>query len=170
MARLFFAVWPDESSARALAELAKSLAARSEGRAVPMEKIHLTLAFLGEVDDGDRARVLASAARLRARAFTLSLDHGGSFRRAGVAWAGASQPPAELLALQAKLESRLRERGFPLDERPFAPHVTLARRTARAIGRLPIAPIEWRASRFTLVRSETGTGRYAVEERWTLRD
>jgi 2'-5' RNA ligase len=98
------------------------------------------------------------------------LDESGSFRRAGVAWAGTSSPPPELIALQAKLEARLRGRGFAFEERPFAPHVTLARRTGRALARVPIAPIAWRARSFTLVRSEAGTGRYVVEERWELRD
>jgi 2'-5' RNA ligase len=170
MARLFFALWPDEAAVGALAEWARRLAGDAEGRAVPAEKIHMTLAFLGETSDERRAEALRTAAGLRPRAFALALDEVGSFRRAGVAWVGASRPPAELVALQSRLESALRGRGFALDDRAFAPHVTLARRTQRAIARRAIAPIVWRAEAFTLVRSEAGTGRYVVEERWDLRD
>ena len=170
MARLFFALWPDAEEARALGALALALAAESGGRPVPVGKIHLTLAFLGPVADAQRPAALAAASGLRASAFTLELDQVGAFRRAGVAWAGMSSPPARLLRLQARLADRLRAGGFPLDERPFAPHLTLARRTMRPVGRRAIAPVAWTAKRFTLVRSETGTGRYVVEREWALRE
>ena len=170
MARLFFALWPPEEEARALGALAAELAAESGGRAVPVAKIHLTLAFLGSVEGGARPAVLAAATGLRASAFTLALDEVGAFRRAGVAWAGMSSPPARLLRLQARLAERLGAAGFTIDDRPFAPHVTLARRTLRAVVRRRVAPLAWTATRFTLVRSETGTGRYVVEEEWALRD
>jgi RNA 2',3'-cyclic 3'-phosphodiesterase len=165
--RLFYAVWPDAAGARALAALAVRVAEATGGRPVREDQIHLTLAFLGEVDDSRRRAVL-DAAKFRARPFELVIDRTGAFRRAGVAWAGPSESPKELLDLQARIQSRLRERGFALDERPFAPHVTLARRTLRLAGAVVIEPVAWRASEFTLVRSETGTGRYSIEERWKL--
>jgi RNA 2',3'-cyclic 3'-phosphodiesterase len=168
VARLFFAVWPDEDAARALAALALRLADASGGRPVPLEKVHMTLAFLGEVPDEARTAARRAASRIRARAFTVALDHVGAFRRAGVAWAGSSVPPPALLSLQRRLDDRLRDCGFTLEERPFTPHVTLARRTRRAVARAAIEPIPWRARELTLVRTEAGTGGYAVEERWAL--
>ena len=170
MARLFFALWPGEDQTGALGALALRLAAETDGRPVPVEKIHMTLAFLGAVADEARPAALAAASNLRATAFELVLDHAGAFRRAGVAWAGTSSPPAELLRLQARLAGRLRVAGFELEDRAFAPHVTLARRTVRAIARRPIEPVAWTARRFTLVRSETGTGRYVIEKEWALRE
>ena len=169
MTRLFFALWPGAEEARSLGTLALALAAESGGRPVPAEKIHLTVAFLGAVADEARPAALAAASALRASAFALELDHVGAFRRAGVAWAGASSPSPRLIRLQALLAERLRAAGFALDDRPFAPHVTLARRTMRAVARRAIAPVAWTATRFTLVRSETGTGRYVVEREWALR-
>jgi RNA 2',3'-cyclic 3'-phosphodiesterase len=168
--RLFFALWPDEAAARALAALAASLAGQAGGKPVPLEKIHMTLAFLGPVAEDRRAHALEAAARLRPRAFELILDRVGAFRRAGVAWAGTSSPPERLLGLQSKLEARLRERGFGLEDRPYTPHVTLARRIERAVPRAATARIVWTAREFTLVRSETASGRYVVERRWDLRD
>ena len=170
MARLFFALWPDEAAARALAALASSLAGEARGKPVPVEKIHATLVFLGEVRDERRAEALEAASRIRPRAFELVLDRVGAFRRAGVAWAGTSAPPERLLELQSKLEARLRDRGFGLEERAYTPHITLARRIERAVRQAPIAPIAWAAREFTLVRSETGSGRYVVERRWDLRE
>jgi len=167
VARLFYAVWPDAECARALAAHALRLAEETGGRPVREDQIHLTLAFLGDVSDARRAAAL-DAAKIRGRPFELSIDRTGAFRRAGVAWAGPSETPKGLLDLQAKVESRLRERGFELDERKFAPHVTLVRRTLRSAVATSIEPIPWRVGEFTLVRSETGTGRYSIEQRWKL--
>ena len=170
MGRLFFAAWPDARSASALAALAGRLAAEAGGKAMPEAKIHLTLAFLGMVDDSKRAAAIEAANATAWKAFDLAVDRTGSFRRARVAWAGISHPPPPLLALQSRLEGALRDRGIELDDRPFAPHMTLVRNAARAIPGSAIEPIAWRVDAFTLVRSETGTGRYVVEERWAPGD
>jgi len=168
VARFFFAVWTDGACARALEALAPSLAEVAGGKAVPAEKIHMTLAFLGEIDDDARRRASEAARPVALPPFDLALDRVGGFRRARVAWAGASQAPAPLLELQSRLEAGLRASGFDLEERAFAPHVTLARKTTLSLPPAAIAPIAWRIDAFTLVRSDTGSGRYAIEERWEL--
>jgi 2'-5' RNA ligase len=170
VARLFFAAWPDSPSAAALAALAGQLAAEAGGKAMPEAKIHLTLAFLGSIDDARRAAAIDAARVVAWEPFELAVDRTGSFRRARVAWAGISRPPRALVALQSALEGALRDRGIALDDRPFAPHMTLVRNAARAIPGSSIEPIAWRVDAFTLVRSETGTGRYIVEERWAPGD
>ena len=167
MARLFFAVWPDAAAAAALEKLAREVAEVAGGKPVRGAKLHLTLAFLGEVDAA-RMEALADCARLRAHAFRLELDQVGAFRRARVAWAGASAPPPALLDLQEKLASRLAKAGFTLEEREYTPHVTLARRIDRPLPRASIPALAWKTQELTLVRSETGTGRYTVMERWPL--
>lgn len=168
MARLFFALWPDEEAAAQLASLSASLADIAQGKPVPREKIHVTLAFLGEVDARACDEALAAAAGARSQAFTLKLDGVGSFKAARVGWAGCARVPAALSGLQSGLASRLRDRGFALEDRPFVPHVTLSRHARRRIPEARIAPIAWEAREFTLVRSETGSGRYVVMERWAL--
>jgi 2'-5' RNA ligase len=167
MARLFFAVWPDAAAAAALAVLARQLAGVCGGRPVPAEKLHITLAFLGEVD-ADRTADLLGCAAARARPFRVELDRVGAFRRAGVAWAGPSMPAPELVALQEALAACLGAKGFALEEREFNPHLTLVRRIERKTPVASISPIAWNADAFTLVRSETGIGRYTVVERWPL--
>ena len=168
MARLFFAIWPDEETARALAQVAVALAGLAGGKPVPREKIHLTLAFLGSVDAERDAAAREAARSIRGAGFELVLDQVGSFRAAGVGWAGSSDPPPRLMRLAARLSAALAARGFALEDRPFTPHVTLARRIARSVPRAPLPPLSWQASALTLVRSETGTGRYAIEESWAL--
>jgi RNA 2',3'-cyclic 3'-phosphodiesterase len=168
MARLFFALWPGEDGARELGVVARSLAELAAGKPTPPEKIHLTLAFLGETDEERALTAGLAASKVRAVAFSFALDVVGSFKRSGIAWAGASQPVAELEGLQTSLARELAAAGFALEERPFAPHVTLARRIARRVPRAPMPPLEWRAREFTLVRTEPGSGRYTIVESWPL--
>ena len=167
MPRLFFALWPDEAARDRLATLAGRLAAQLAGKPVPAEKIHLTLAFLGEVGGGD-ARARDAATAIRSRAFEARFDQVGSFRGAKVAWAGAGRPADALLELQSTLESSLRAAGFDLEERPFRPHMTLVRRISRTLAPGRIEPIAWTAREFSLVRSDTSTGRYERVDDWNL--
>ena len=166
MARLFFALWPGADAAARLAEVADQLAARAGGKPVPPARIHLTLAFLGEVAAPLRESLLGIEAK--GARFRLTLDRVGSFRGARVAWAGPSAPPPELLALQSWLAGQVEARGCVLEERAFAPHVTLVRKIGKAVAGAPIDPVAWEARELSLMRSEAGTGRYWTERTWDL--
>jgi 2'-5' RNA ligase len=167
VSRLFFAVWPDASAAAALADLARTLAEPLEARPAPGDKIHLTLAFLGEVADADLERAVEAGDAVRADPFELALDHVGSFRRAKVAWAGTAQPPGALVALNEELVGVLARLALPFEEREFTPHVTLARKIARPLPRTALPrPISWRAEAFSLVKS--AGGRYENVASWDL--
>jgi len=164
MARLFFALWPDAGARARLAPLGSELAAAASGKPVPIAKVHLTLAFLGEVEQARIAVAVEAAHAVRWKRFGFALDRVGSFRGARVAWAGCERVPEPLAALASGLAAGLAEAGFALEDRPYAPHATLARRIARAVAADAIEPIPWAVDGFSLVRSETGTGRYAVLE------
>lgn len=168
MARLFFAIWPEAAAARELAQVAQSLAALAGGKSVPAGKIHMTLAFLGSLDEEATGSVVAAAARVKGAPVSMTLDLVGSFRRARVGWAAPSQPVAELGALQDALATALRSRGFELDDRAFTPHATLVRKIDQPVPREPMPPVRWRSKALTLVES-TGDGRYEVVESWGLR-
>ena len=167
--RLVFALWPGERVRAALAEVSVVLSGGARGRAVAPEKIHLTLAFLGEVG-AERLDAVRDAARAApGPRFELALDEVGSFRKARVAWAGPSSAPPPLVEWQARLDRELRGRGFALDERAFAAHVTLVRKIEIAVARAPMPAIRWRPRALALVKSMPGTGRYEVRESWELR-
>ena len=153
--RVFFAVWPEPSLGAALAALAAEVAREAGGRPTALENIHLTLAFLGAQPVPRMAALCALAARVGGHSFVLTLDEIGCFRKAGIAWLGASAPQLELIALQQRLASELRARRFPVDERPYAPHLTLARRVEVGIRRSLSAPIVWKVGSFALMASET---------------
>ena len=170
MERLFFAIWPDEESAKRLAVLARELAGAAGGKPVPAAKVHLTIAFLGALAPARAALAREAGAATRAAPFDLSLDRRGSFRGARVAWAGCEATAPGLARLHDALARSLRDRGFELEERDFAPHVTLVRRIERAVERRETEAIAWRTGALTLVRSEPGTGDYKVVERWILEE
>lgn len=92
------------------------------------EGIHLTLKFLGEIDAAKTERVMAALAAPD-QPFTLEVKGLGCFpncKRPRVLWAGVSAPP-KLLDLAAGVEAAMRRLGFPSEDRPFSPHLTLAR-------------------------------------------
>jgi len=90
--------------------------------------LHLTLRFVGEVDEGVAADIDDALARLQARRFTLQLAGAGVFGdgKPRQLWVGVEREPA-LSALQGKIEQALIRIGIPPEPRKFAPHVTLAR-------------------------------------------
>jgi len=162
--RLFFAIWPDAGSVERLRATAEALAPRVGGRPVPRDNLHVTLAFLGDLDDARAAA--AAAVPLESTAFALALDRLGSFRRARVAWAGCTRAPPALLELESRLSARLRAEGFALEERPFTPHVTLLRKIERALPAEAVEVIGWEVKEVTLVQSRAG--RYGIVKRWVL--
>jgi RNA 2',3'-cyclic 3'-phosphodiesterase len=89
---------------------------------------HLTLRFIGELDEGTAADIDAALLRLKARPFSLQLAGVGTFGgdKPRQLWVGVEREPA-LGALQGKIEQALMRVGLPPEPRKFTPHVTLAR-------------------------------------------
>ncbi len=124
--RLFAAIcFPEEIKAR-LEEVLTELSRQAEGNFTRPENLHLTLAFLGETP---RLRAAQAAMHsVKGSPFVLTAKGLGRFRRPGgdICWMGLLPCP-ELLAVQEQLASALRAAGFPLEGRPFTPHLTLGR-------------------------------------------
>ena len=170
MARLFFALWPDAAAQAALATQGREIAKRCGGRPVPAANLHLTLVFLGEVEPARIEPLRRAADAVAGNTFTLGLDRVGGFRRAGVAWAGCRQSPAGLIALQAGLERRIRDAGFSPDDRPFVPHLTLARRVREPVEPGEVEAVSWRANSFALVETARGESAYRTLAEWPLEE
>jgi RNA 2',3'-cyclic 3'-phosphodiesterase len=90
--------------------------------------LHLTLRFIGEIDEGLAADVDEALARLKARRFQLHLAGVGTFggNRPHALWVGVEKN-RDLVALRDKIEQALVRVGLAPEGRRFAPHVTLAR-------------------------------------------
>jgi 2'-5' RNA ligase len=93
---------------------------------------HLTLRFIGEIDEGQAEDVDAALNQIRAPRFDLALATIGHFGLRQL-WVGVERNDV-LQNLHGKIESALRRLGLPPDERRYTPHVTLARlkRTSEA--------------------------------------
>ena len=133
MTRTFIAVELDAGMRAALERMIARLRRAAPGmRWSDPAGLHLTLAFLGELDDERlaAAREATEAAARFARTFRIEVGAPGYFGpqwAPRVIWAGVGGETARLLAVQKTLAHELEERGFAPEERPFAPHLTLAR-------------------------------------------
>jgi RNA 2',3'-cyclic 3'-phosphodiesterase len=139
MTRTFIALELNEELQQFLAEIIHQLSqALPDVRWVDPHGIHLTLAFLGELDDeqlGEAFHAVAAAAQksipLEYRIKGLGIF--GSQQQPRVIWIGVEDMPSgkiqgSPLHFAHRLLSReLGSRGFALDKRPFSPHLTLAR-------------------------------------------
>jgi 2'-5' RNA ligase len=124
--RLFIAIeLPDE---------VKRLLGRMRGdipgaRWVPVEQLHLTLAFLGEVDDATAKLLTAELTTIQAPGFELRFSGPGCFpdrRRPRVLWVGLEQEPL-LSSLASLVRKAVLSCNIPQEERPFSAHITLSR-------------------------------------------
>jgi len=129
--RLFVAMDIPEDVRAALEVLAIKLRiACRHARWTRIEGLHVTLKFIGETPSEKVAEIEAALATLPSHApIPLNFRGLGFFpneRRPRVLWAGIEAGP-ELAALAAEVETALHPLGIPREERPFSPHLTLAR-------------------------------------------
>ena len=95
---------------------------------------HLTLRFIGEVDEGAAADIDLALAQIRAPGFDVTMATVGHFGLR-MLWVGIERNPA-LQHLHEKIESALNRMGYEPEERRYTPHVTLARLKGTNDGKL----------------------------------
>lgn len=169
--RLFFALWPNAELQAALHLAGQSLQKAFGGRVVRTENIHLTLAFLGSVPVERADELLAIGGSIMARRFELKLTETGCWKRSAVGWIAPESLPEPLKDLELELRSRLLAAGFRVDDRPFAPHVTLLRKAkCRTQPAQLQTPLDWLLDHFVLMRSDTLESgvEYSQVGRWKL--
>jgi 2'-5' RNA ligase len=135
--RLFIALDLDDKARAAMAAAQKRLAAgigdasRSSLKWIPPDRLHLTLVFLGEVDDARAPVVIdAAGADLAQAPFDVAYVGVGVFPARGapkVLWVGVGAGAREVIDLQQALAARVSAAGDRIESRPFSPHLTLAR-------------------------------------------
>jgi 2'-5' RNA ligase len=169
-ARVFFALWPDEDTREALAAWSHAAHALCGGRAIPAQRIHLTLFFVGAVERSRIEALESAAGAVRAEPFDITFDTVGYWRHNHIVWAGASRCPPALPAVAASLSAILAAHGYPPEERAYVPHVTLVRNAERKPAPAAVAPAVWRVREFVLAESVPAPGgvRYEVRRRWPL--
>ena len=152
--RLFLALEPPPDLRDALGQLATAARRHCGGQRVPDENLHLTLAFLGEVDVARANRLSGWVSRLRPSPGSWTLDTFGRFHRPGIVWAGGSHPDPLLHGLQARLWDELALQGLEPPAKAYTPHVTLVRQAGSLeTSVLPDFRLHWHYRQIVLMRS-----------------
>jgi 2'-5' RNA ligase len=121
MPRLFVAIDPPtDIKTRLIAAMSGVPGARWQ----TADQLHLTLRFIGDVDDETAGRIAQRLAAIKHPRFDLAVSGSGAFENA--LWAGLADCPA-LFGLQSQIESAVVRTGLPSETRAYLPHITLAR-------------------------------------------
>jgi 2'-5' RNA ligase len=147
------------------------------------QNLHLTLKFLGETPTSQLEKLSNAAAAAVAgfSPFQVSIEGTGLFPKHGkprVLWIGVKDSSGKLAELQTRLELECAREGFAKEERPFHPHLTLARlRQPQGAGRLAAAhealnfePATVKITELLVLRSEQSQNgsKYSVISRHEL--
>jgi 2'-5' RNA ligase len=133
MTRTFVALEMNNALQSHLAGVIRQVAQALPGiRWVDASRIHLTLAFLGELTDEQVTEAIEATEMVaqQARPFSYRLSHLGTFgspRYPRVIWMGVEEASGSLASIHRMLNQQLQRRGFEVETRSFSPHLTLAR-------------------------------------------
>lgn len=164
--RLFVALAPPAEAVAELAAVLRDLPPQPRVRWTRPEQWHITLAFLAEVDDRTRVQLVERLGRVAGRhpALSLALAGGGRFG-AQVLWTRIEGDRVPLRRLVDGVRAAARRCGLPTEQRPYRPHLTLARSAKPAPDLRPlVAALQgfvgstWPATELHLVRSHLGAG------------
>ncbi len=180
--RAFVAIVPPESIKTELETAVRQLRQRDTDEAVRWvaeDALHITLAFLGQIEESEARQLIDS---LRAEvagveSFELSVGSLGTFgdrrRRGGaqVVWAGLDGNVEALSGLHRQVIEAVKRVGLRVESRAFQPHITLGRvrRERRwrldAVGAPAIPSTMFRVDAITLMESRLGRGPAVYVER-----
>ena len=179
--RLFVAIPMPEETTRELGETVARIRKRpsaEELRWSPPESWHVTLQFLGNVAGEEYASLLERLRRVRASPVKIAPQKIGAFGRARILHVEV-EPTPELLELEKRVSAATSQCGFTREDRPYRPHITLARRrggsnrngvTSTAENNGELKPFTgFTAGEFALYESFLGgAARYEIRERFPL--
>lgn len=154
--RLFVAIQFDDFIMDALIKFQDQLRLEGlQGRYIPKENLHLTLAFIGEYGNPDD--VMDAMVSVRLEPFTMALEGAGSF--GDLYWAGIRKNSV-LESNVKKLRHALAESNIPFDRKRFSPHITLVRKSVfQGKAALPVINPpegEMEVESVSIMRSERG--------------
>jgi RNA 2',3'-cyclic 3'-phosphodiesterase len=135
MARLFIGLELDAAVRTAAASASEALRRRLgrdvDARWIPPENLHVTLWFIGEVDDLRAGRIIEAVdTPFETAAFDLAIRGAGAFPPSGaprVFWLGVGNGTESVSRLHREVAARLTPLGFEPEPRPYSAHLTIAR-------------------------------------------
>lgn len=169
-ARIFFALWPDKPTQKALHGIASQYASTYKARAMKANTLHITLLFLGDVERKRLPLLIEAAGKVSQPAFKLILDQLSFWPRIKLTCATMQKPEPALNQLITSLKEALTPLGFVFDNKPYIMHVTLLRNVMNMLATQPITPVDWNANTFVLAESTLSKqgSSYQILEKWSL--
>jgi len=170
-ARVFFALWPNDEERAALAAWQPPLKKLCGGRPTPVQNLHNTLVFLGDVEFARLEALQLAAQEASGSALQLVFDGARYWGHNHIVFAAPASTPEKLNLLVQNLQQSLLQHQFKFDQRSYKPHVTLLRHAHWTDSPFPeMQSVLWKIGGFALVQSVSeGAGvRYEVLARFPL--
>ena len=168
--RLFLGIFPDKLTQIQLAHQVEKLATICGGNKVSLEKLHLTLVFLGDVAI-PRIKILQQAINsVIAKKFVFELNEIRYWKKNEIVYIQARSFPAELYYLVDSLRNALTRSEFITDKRIYKPHITLIRR-AHCLSKVDLnTSITWDVDKWFLIHSKQDNNsiEYISLQHWNL--
>lgn len=169
--RIFFALWPDAGTRARLEALSGKAHGVFGGRCMRADTLHMTLAFIGDVEPARVDAALATGDGIRPqRAFSMTIDQLRCWHHNRIVWCGPQVVPAALADIASLLREHLSVAGFKIEPRPFAAHATLLRDADCRCTAPEFMSFEWAVSEIVLVEASPAAAgaRYGTIGRWAL--
>jgi 2'-5' RNA ligase len=172
--RLFYALLPDVKSAGQIVEFARRLRAdhHPKGALIPSERLHVTLAFLGDfagLPKGIVSSALVAGEQLEGAPFDVTFDRLQKFGhgKQAIVLRGEEVAGGVNEFRRRLVEAMLYQGLKPVGPAGFTAHITLMYDDGPIVEE-QVAPISWTAKEFVLVRSLIGKSRHEILGRWPL--
>lgn len=168
--RLFFGLRPDAQTALDIIHW-RDRALPPMNHPVSVDNLHITLAFLGKVQDRDLEELFKSTDQIRSTPFELTINQLGFWSKPKILWIGPQEAPQAIYQLAKLLRNIRRRMGLRSENRQYLPHISIARRCDMPPPAGVLSP-EFASyfDRFTLFESisiKSGQ-RYRVVQQWMM--
>jgi 2'-5' RNA ligase len=165
--RLFFALWPDPETRAKCGAISAAL--QSFGRPVQTDNLHVTLVFLGSVDEAIEMKLADAASAVTFAKISIRFDALNYWRRPRIICLCGKPEDSAAARLVEQLNTLAAALEIPTDDRPYQAHITLLRK-ANKLPPLAFEPIIWQSDAFCLVEScSTPEGvAYRVLKTWQI--
>lgn len=168
--RVFFAIEFDNETKGYIKDIQEIVKENSiKGNFSHEENFHLTLRFIGEVNEVDVEKLKNSLniAVEKSKPFEIEFTKLGFFARGNkkIVWLGLRNEDGKLMELFRSLEEALKENGYESEEKGYRPHITLSRETLlkedfeREFNRVKIKERKVKISKVSLMESKRVDGR-----------
>jgi 2'-5' RNA ligase len=166
--RLFFALWPDDLTRQKCTHVTQGINKRAFCLVTPAN-LHVTLLFLGYVSAEQEQEIRQEAATIVVPKIAICFNQLSYWKKPGVLCLTSTENSPDAIRLVSDLTIAAKKLDIVIDDRPYKPHVTLAKK-AKGSWVKEFEPINWFAMSFCLVESiaHADGSEYRIIGQWDL--